>query len=310
MANLKFSQFETKTVITDVNFLVGYTALENVQISTSDLFAGFGTGTPKDITMWNAAGTGIVDSIMNQNATDDGIEIFGNLYVENNYTSDGDITLVSGAITLTAGSVTATSGDASFNSFVKTGGTALQYLMADGSVTTAPPTGVTEFIELTDTPNSYGCPPGFGAANANGKNVKVNSAGSGLEFTSDYFDFACSDEDTDLTSGNKKFTIVFTRAFNCVSEIRFSVTQAPTGADIILEVAKNGTSIFTGTNYPTIDAGTKTTNVSASPQVIPNGSVDFAVGDELLVGILQTGSINKGVGLKASMVYNDCICLI
>ena len=40
MANLKFSQFETKTVITDVNFLVGYTALENVQISTSDLFAG------------------------------------------------------------------------------------------------------------------------------------------------------------------------------------------------------------------------------------------------------------------------------
>ena len=95
MANLKFSQFETKTVITDVNFLVGYTALENVQISTSDLFAGFGTGTPKDITMWNAAGTGIVDSIMNQNAADTSIEIFGDLYVENNYTSDGDITLVS-----------------------------------------------------------------------------------------------------------------------------------------------------------------------------------------------------------------------
>lgn len=306
MANLKFSQFETKTVITDVDFLVGYTALENVQISTSNLFAGFGTGTANTITMWNTAGTGIVDSIMNQNATDDGIEIFGDLYVENNYTSDGDITLASGAIVLTAGSVTADAGIASFNSFVKTGGTALQYLMADGSVTTAPPTGVTEFIELTDTPSTYICQPDntFGK----GKNVKVNSAGSALEFTSDYFDFACSDEITNLTAGNKKFTIVFTRAFNCVSEIRFSVTEAPTGADIILEVTKNGTSIFTGTNYPTIDAGTKTTNVSASPQFISGGYVDFAVGDEMKVGISQVGSTVAGAGLKASMVYNNCPC--
>jgi len=307
MANLKFSQFETKTVITDVNFLVGYTALENVQISTSDLFAGFGTGTPKDITMWNAAGTGIVDSIMNQNATDNGIEIFGDLYVENNYTSDGDIALASGAITLTAGSVTAISGDAFFNSFVKTGGTALEYLMADGSVTTAPPTGVTEFIELTDTPNNYICQPDN--TFARGKNVKVNSAGSALEFTPDYFDFACSDEETNLTAGNKKFTIVFTRAFNCVSEIRFSVTQAPIGADIILEVSKNGTSIFAGTNYPTIDAGTNTTNVSASSQFISGGYVDFAVGDEMKVGITQVGAATAaGAGLKASMVYNNCPC--
>ena len=306
MANLKFSQFETKTVITEVNFLVGYTALENVQISTSDLFAGFGTGTPKDITMWNAAGTGIVDSIMNQNATDTGIEIFGDLYVENNYASDGDITLASGSITLTAGSVIATAGNASFNSFVKTGGTALEYLMADGSVTTAPPTGVTTFIELTDTPNTYICQSD--ATFARGKNVKVNSTATGLEFTPDYFDFACSDEDTDLASGNKKFTIVFTRDFNCVSEIRFSVTQAPTGADIILEVAKNGTSIFDSNCLPHIDDGTKTTNVSVSPQFISGGFVNFAVGDELKVGIIQVGSINTGVGLKASMVYNNCPC--
>ena len=202
MANLKFSQFETKTVITDVDFLVGYTALENVQISTSNLFAGFGTGTANTITMWNTAGTGIVDSIMNQNATDDGIEIFGDLYVENNYTSGGDITLSSGSITLTAGSVVATSGNAFFNSFVKTGGTALQYLMADGSVTTAPPTGVTEFIELTDTPNTYVCQPDgtFGK----GKNVKVNSAGSALEFTPDYFDFACSDDWCNSSNLQKK----------------------------------------------------------------------------------------------------------
>ena len=107
----------------------------------------------------------------------------------------------------------------------------------------------------------------------------------------------------------KKFTIVFTRAFNCVSKIRFSVTEAPTGADIILEVSKNGTSIFAGTNYPTIDAGTNTTNVSASSQFISGGYVDFAVGDELKVGITQVGAATSaGTGLKASMVYNNCPC--
>lgn len=307
MANLKFSQFETKTVITDVDFLVGYTALENVQISTSNLFAGFGTGTANTITMWNATGTGIVDSIITQQPNNTEIRITGALDVTTGITTAGDIEMSAGSISIDVGDVTADAGIASFNSFVKTGGTALQYLMADGSVTTAPPTGVTEFIELTDTPNTYACQPDgtFGK----GKNVKVNSAGSELEFTPDYFDFACSDEETNLTAGNKKFTIVFTRAFNCVSEIRFSVTQAPTGADIILEVAKNGTSIFTGTNYPTIDAGTKTTNVSASPQVVSAGFVDFAVGDELKVGITQVGSTVAGAGLKASMVYNNCPCL-
>ena len=307
MANLKFSQFATKTVITDVDFLVGYTALENVQISTSDLFAGFGTGTANTITMWNAAGTGIVDSIITQQPNNTEIRITGALDVTTGITTAGDIEMSLGSITIDVGDVTASSGIASFNSFVKTGGTALEYLMADGSVTTAPPTGVTEFIELTDTPNTFVCQPDstFGK----GKNVKVNSTGSALEFTPDYFDFACSDEETNLTAGNKKFTIVFTRAFNCVSEIRFSVTQAPTGADIILEVAKNGTSIFTGTNYPTIDAGTKTTNVSASPQIVSGASLDFAVGDELKVGITQVGSTVAGVGLKASMVYNNCPCL-
>ena len=307
MANLKFSQFETKTVITDVDFLVGYTALENVQISTSDLFAGFGTGTANTITMWNATGTGIVDSIINQQPNNTEIRITGALDVTTGITTAGDIEMSLGQITIDVGDVTAALGIASFNSFVKTGGTALEYLMADGSVTTAPPTGVTEFIELTDTPNNYFCQPD--TTLAKGKNVKVNSSSSGLEFTPDYFDFACSDEDTNLTAGNKKFTIVFTRAFNCVSEIRFSVTEAPTGADIILEVSKNGTSVFVGTNYPTIDAGTNTTNVSVSPQVLSGSNVDFAVGDVMKVGITQVGSTVSGAGLKASMVYNNCTCI-
>lgn len=37
MANKKFSQFEIKTDPSQVDFLVGYTGLENIQISTDDL---------------------------------------------------------------------------------------------------------------------------------------------------------------------------------------------------------------------------------------------------------------------------------
>ena len=42
--------------------------------------------------------------------------------------------------------------------------------------------------------------------------------------------------------------------------------------------------------------------------LVSAGYVDFAVGDEMKVGITQVGSTVAGVGLKASMVYNNCPC--
>jgi len=146
------------------------------------------------------------------------------------------------------------------------------------------PAGATTFLELTDTPANYEC--------QNGKNVKV---GYGLPnpteliFTPDYMDFACSDEDSDLAVG-RVFTMICNRDYPYVSAVEFSVTEAPTGANLEFDVQVNGTA-------------------TASTQQLINGSnFSLAIGDEFQVRITQVGSTDAGAGLKATMVYNDRVC--
>lgn len=160
--------------------------------------------------------------------------------------------------------------------------------------------GVTTFLELTDTPASYDC--------QNGKNVKV---GYGLPnpteliFTPDYMDFACSDEDSDLAVA-RVFTMICNRDYPYVSSVEFSVTEAPTGANLEFDVLKNGTTVYTIT--PSIDAGEKLTATATTQQQINGNTFSLAIGDEFQVRITQVGSTDAGAGLKATMVYNDRIC--
>lgn len=159
--------------------------------------------------------------------------------------------------------------------------------------------GVSTFLGLTDTPASYDC--------QNGKNVKVGYATQNeLVFTPDYFDFACSDEDTDLAVGTV-FKMVCNRDYPYVSAIEFSVTTAPTGANLEFDARKNGTTVYTTT--PSIDAGEKLTATATTQQLISGFNFSLAIGDELQVRITQVGSTVAGVGLKATMVYNDHICV-
>jgi len=168
-------------------------------------------------------------------------------------------------------------------------------------VNTDIPTPSATFTGLTDTPANYIC--------QNGKNVKVAYNGGGnpteLEFTPDYFDFACSDEDSDLAVGTV-FTMICNRDYPYASAVEFSVTTAPTGADLEFDFRKNGTSWYT-TN-PTIDAGEKLTATSSTTPVKNSDNISFAIGDELQVRITQVGSTDAGKGLKATMIYNDRIC--
>lgn len=162
--------------------------------------------------------------------------------------------------------------------------------------------GATTFLELTDTPASFYC--------ENGKNVKVGSIGStdhptDLIFTPDYFDFACSDEDTDLATG-RVFTMICNREYPYVSAVEFSVTNAPTGANLEFDVFKNNVSVYVTT--PSIDAGEKLTATATTQQFVAGNNFDLAIGDELRVAITQVGSTFAGAGLKATMVYNDRIC--
>lgn len=164
-----------------------------------------------------------------------------------------------------------------------------------------PSTGIDEFIDLTDTPANYTC--------QNGKNVKV---GYGLPnpteliFTPDYMDFACSDEDTDLAIG-RVFTMICNRDYPYISAVEFSVTTAPTGSTLAFDVRKNGTSIYT--TPPTIDAGEKLTATASTQQLITGLNSNLAIGDELQVRITQVGSTVAGAGLKATMVYNNRVCV-
>ena len=59
MANIKFSQFTVETAKADVDFLVGYSGPDNVQISPTNLLADYptGSGTAGQVTFFSAAST-------------------------------------------------------------------------------------------------------------------------------------------------------------------------------------------------------------------------------------------------------------
>ena len=152
--------------------------------------------------------------------------------------------------------------------------------------------GASSFIDLTDTPTNYNL--------KQGQNVKVSTSGNGLEFTPDYFDFAASDESSDLAV-QRVFSMTCNRPYTAIYGIAFSVTTAPTGSAIIIDVKKNNLTIM-GT-LATIDAGELTTYASAT-QPVNYVNISFNIGDILSVHVTQIGSTNPGSGLKGTITYN------
>ena len=101
--------------------------------------------------------------------------------------------------------------------------------------------------------------------------------------------------------------MICNRAYTNVSAIEFSVTTAPTGATLSFDVRKNGTTIYA--TPPIIDAGEKLTYTASVSQVISGLNSDFDIGDELQVRVTQVGSTVAGKGLKATMIYNNQLCV-
>jgi hypothetical protein len=82
-----------------------------------------------------------------------------------------------------------------------------------------------------------------------------------------------------------------------VLHVRCVVESAPTGADLILDVNKNGTTLFTTQgNRPTI-AATETSDVSAAPDVTA-----IAQGDVISIDVDQIGSSDPGENLTVTVV--------
>lgn len=112
----------------------------------------------------------------------------------------------------------------------------------------------------------------------------------------DALQIAASDETTDLTTG---IVTTFRAPYAIeLTDVRASVTTAPVGADITVDVTSNGTTIFS--TIISIDDGSKTSVGSASPRVISTTSIPDDA--ELKIDIKTVGSTTAGTGLKLSFI--------
>lgn len=83
-----------------------------------------------------------------------------------------------------------------------------------------------------------------------------------------------------------------------LGNVRASVGTAPTGADITIDVNKNGTTVFTTqTNRPKIFAG-QTLVSTSTPNI-----TEFTTGDYITVDIDAIGSLNPGTDLTVQIEF-------
>lgn len=106
-----------------------------------------------------------------------------------------------------------------------------------------------------------------------------------------------SDETTALTTGTAKVTFRMPYALT-LTEVRASVSTAPTGSVLTVDINEGGTSILS--TKLTIDAGEKTSETAATAAVIS----DTALADdaEITIDIDGVGSTVAGAGLKVTLI--------
>jgi hypothetical protein len=108
---------------------------------------------------------------------------------------------------------------------------------------------------------------------------------------------ACSDETTALTTGTAKVTFRMPFAFN-LAAVRSSVTTAPTGAALVVDINEAGSTILS--TKLSIDATEKTSTTAATPAVISDATL--ADDAEITIDIDQIGSTIAGAGLKVYLI--------
>lgn len=124
--------------------------------------------------------------------------------------------------------------------------------------------------------------------------VGLGGAASGGTFEQT---IACSDETTALTTGTAKVTFRMPAAVT-LTAVRASVTTAPTGSVLTVDINEGGASILS--TKLTIDVSEKTSATAATPAVIS----DTALADdaEITIDIDTVGSTIAGAGLKVTLI--------
>jgi hypothetical protein len=111
------------------------------------------------------------------------------------------------------------------------------------------------------------------------------------------YGLACSDETSDLTTGAGKVTFRMPHEMT-LTAVRASVTTAPTGSTLVVDINEGGTSILS--TKLSIDAGEKTSTTAAVPAVISDSSL--ADDAEITIDIDQIGATVAGAGLKVWLI--------
>jgi hypothetical protein len=127
----------------------------------------------------------------------------------------------------------------------------------------------------------------------------VESIASGV-IIPDAFCVSISDETTDLTTGSAKRTFRMPYAMTLDSDgLRASVSTAPVGSTIIIDVNEGGSTIM-DTNKLSIDATEETSTTAATAAGITD--VDLADDAEITIDIDQIGSGTAGKGAKVCFI--------
>ena len=123
------------------------------------------------------------------------------------------------------------------------------------------------------------------------------TGGGGGGSTTTAIPIAASDETTALTTGTAKVTFRMPFGFT-LTGVRASVTTAPTGSVLTVDINEGGSSILS--TKLTIDASEKTSTTAATPAVIS----DTALADdaEITIDIDTVGSTVAGAGLKVYLI--------
>lgn len=89
--------------------------------------------------------------------------------------------------------------------------------------------------------------------------------------------------------------MVMARAGSFVGESGY-VDTAPTGADLIVDVTKNGTTI-----YATLPEFAATANTLTAGVLKTDGTEDFVAGDRITFKVTQVGSTEPGEGVRFTL---------
>lgn len=139
--------------------------------------------------------------------------------------------------------------------------------------------GAATLLELTDFPDSY--------VDQTKKYPRVKATEDGLEFVVDIHGI-CFVLKGEATTGTKKTQALIPCSLTTPSVIVYS-DDAPTGTSLIVDVNKNGTTIFTTQgNRPQIAIGAHY-DESGTPDI-----TSFAKGDRVSIDVDQVGSTVKG----------------